>query len=102
MTNQEKLETAIFFFKKHGSLYNYGKIFDDYGNVKENISLKDIENAIKTDKYLGFPCDHCLRMVNDFCSLSGKKPCVSNLGYPHWRFPYRYWNGVMKRERISM
>lgn len=99
ITEQEKFKVALFYFKKHGSMYNYGKIFDDNHQLKAEVTLEDLENAIKTDKYngTGCPCDRCLRMSSGWCTIIVKKhkKCVD---YQYWRFPYRYWSKVMEHD----
>lgn len=71
-------------------------------NLKDNLSLYDIENAIKTDIYFdcGVPCDSCMRMSKGFCTIivNKGKICGRDNGYPFWIFPYRYWNKVMKHD----
>lgn len=102
ITEQEKFDTALFFFDKHCSMYNRGKIFNECHNLKDNLSLYDIENAIKTDIYFdcGVPCDSCMRMSKGFCTIivNKGKICGRDNGYPFWIFPYRYWNKVMKHD----
>ena len=102
MTNKEKFEIAIFYFKKHGSLVNYGKIFDDRGQLKYDVSLDLIEECIKSDPYIGAgtgcPCDTCIHCQRDFCSLYNKNKSCEN--YNKWHFQYVYWSNVMKREKM--
>ena len=43
MTKEQKFEIVLFYFKKHGSLVNYGRVFDDAGQLKSNVTLHDIE-----------------------------------------------------------
>lgn len=100
MTKEQKFEIVLFYFKKHGSLVNYGRVFDDAGQLKSNVTLHDIEECIKSDPYIGAgigcPCDTCIHCQNDFCSLYNKNKSCEN--FNKWHFPYVYWGNVMKRE----
>lgn len=101
MTNEDKLKIAIFYFQKHGSLVNYGKIFDSVGVLKPDVTLHLVEKCIKTDPYIGAgtacPCDTCIHCQSDFCSLYDKgKECKN---YDKWHFQYKYWKNVMNREQ---
>lgn len=102
MTNEQKFEIALFYFKKHGSLVNYGRVFNDTGQLKKNVTLHDIEECIKTDPYIGAgtgcPCDTCIHCQNGFCSLYSKNKSCEN--YNKWHFQYVYWSNVMKREKM--
>ena len=82
MTKEDKFKIALFYYKKHGSMVHYGKIFDDEGHIKPNVNLSLIEECIKTDPYIGAgtgcSCDTCIHCQSDFCSLFDKKyihPC---------------------------
>lgn len=68
MTKEQKFEIALFYFKKHGSLVNYGRLFNNVGQLKPNVTLHDIEECIKSDPYIGAgtgcPCDTCIHCQN--------------------------------------
>lgn len=83
MTKEQKFEIVLFYFKKHGILVNYGRVFDDAGQLKSNVTLHDIEECIKSDPYIGAgtgcPCDTCIHCQNDFCSLYNKNKSNKNI-----------------------
>ena len=100
MTKEDKFKIALFYYKKHGSMVHYGKIFDNEGHIKPNVNLNLIEECIKTDPYIGVgtgcSCDTCIHCQSDFCSLFDKgKECKN---FDKWHFPYAYWRNVMERE----
>lgn len=102
MTKEDKLKIAAFYLKKHGSLVSYGKIFDDKGQIKFDVTLDIVEKCIKSDPYIGAgtgcPCDTCIHCQNDFCSLYDKNKSCTN--FDKWCFRYAYWENVMNREKI--
>lgn len=98
---EDKKQILKWYIKNKLSFDSIGKAFKDNDNLKDGISIKQLEEIVKHEKYAHVQaCETCVHGNTDYYKgIRCVDECIKSDNYNYWSFPYGAWSKVIKHSQ---